>query len=226
MPPTRNQMKGEDELHSIIKNLVIKLCTSDDFISQVTQTITNIIEEKYNKQFNEIIQKNHEINEKLQKQEDIIKNLVEQQNKQKGVGRSRNIRVYGVTESTENENVRKIITNIFTKQMKLKLKDDSMEFCYRLGKTETNKNRTIMVRFSTNYYKNLVYNNKKLLKSIKVVIKEDLTKDQLNMEQEATKKVGDKGKVWTISGKIFLKLDNQQRVIRIENQDNINKLSV
>lgn len=85
------------------------------------------------------------------------------------------------------------------------------------------KNRPIMVIFSTNYY---ILNNKKFLKSTKILIREDLTKDQLNMVHEAAKKVGDKGKVWTISGKIFLKLDNQQRVIRIENQDDINKLSV
>ncbi|CAH1106582.1 unnamed protein product [Psylliodes chrysocephalus] len=149
MPLTRNQMKGEDELHSIVTNLVIKLCTYDDFISQ----------------------KNHAINEKLQKQEDIIKNLVKQQNKQEGVGRSRNIRVYGVTESTENESVSKMMADIFNKQIKLKLEDHSVEFCYRLGKKKTTKNRPIMVIFSTIYYKNLVYNNKKFLKSTKIVKK-------------------------------------------------------
>ncbi|KAG5900153.1 hypothetical protein JTB14_035298 [Gonioctena quinquepunctata] len=74
--------KGEDELHSVVKNLVTKLCTAEDFISRITETITRIIEEKYSEKINELRKENENIMEKLQQQEDTINALVNQQKKQ------------------------------------------------------------------------------------------------------------------------------------------------
>ncbi|CAG9817735.1 unnamed protein product [Phaedon cochleariae] len=225
---TRSQSqssKGEDELHSVVKDFVTKLYTADDFIRQLTETITGIIEQKYNPMIEELKNENRKINDKLQKQEDMINILMNHQKKHEQIRRSRNLRIYGVEEKV-NENITKSVLDIFTTKMKLKLDESSIEFCYRLKKKELNKTSPIMLRFSSNYFKNMVYNNKKLLKSTKIVIREDLTTEQLKIVSEAMKKVGASGVVWTNSGKIYVKLNSQQNGIRIGSLDDINKLRI
>ncbi|KAG5899196.1 hypothetical protein JTB14_026949 [Gonioctena quinquepunctata] len=218
--------KGEDELHSVVKNLVTKLCTAEDFISRITETITRIIEEKYSEKINELRKENENIMEKLQQQEDTINALVNQQKKQEQKEESRNLRLYGVPETSAREDLPNTVLDIFNNKLKLKLDDSCMEFCYRLGKKEDNKSRAIMVRLCTNYFKNLVYSNKRLLKSSRVLIREDLTKEQLGIVIETSKRVGTAGKVWTMSGKIYVKLNKQTNSFKIDNMEDIVKIFV
>ncbi|KAG5862523.1 hypothetical protein JTB14_014057 [Gonioctena quinquepunctata] len=175
--------KGEDELHSVVKNLVTKLCTAEDFISRITETITRIIEEKYSEKINELRKENENIMEKLQQQEDTINALVNQQKKQEQKERSRNLRLYGVPETSAREDLPNTVLNLYI-------------------------------------------DNKRLLKSSRVLIREDLTKEQLGIVIETSKRVGTAGKVWTMSGKIYVKLNKQTNSFKIDNMEDIVKIFV
>ncbi|KAG5883537.1 hypothetical protein JTB14_006940 [Gonioctena quinquepunctata] len=61
--------------------------------------------------------------------------------------------------------------------------------CYRIGKKEYDTNKPMMVRFSTNLPKKLVDNNERYLKNTRIVIREDLPKEQLGIVKESSEKV-------------------------------------
>lgn len=216
--------KGEDELHSVVKDLVVKLCTADEFILKLTETITGIIEEKYNEKIAKLEEENQSIVRKLQQQEETIKSLVNHQKKQEQMGRSTNLRIYGVPEPSGPENLSKTMLAIFTTTMHLELDERSIEFCYRLNKKETHKSRPVLVKFSSNYYKNVVYKNKRSLKSTNIIIREDLTREQLNIVTEAVKKINGSGVVWTNYGQVYVKLNGQQNGRRISSLEDVAKL--
>ncbi|CAG9822001.1 unnamed protein product [Phaedon cochleariae] len=216
-------VKGEDELQVAVKSLVTKLCSSDEFITQLTATITETIGEKYTKELQMLRKENKMISEKLKTQEETIMLLSERQEKQEQIFRSRNIRFYGVPEQ-DSENSMELIKDICIRKMNLKVDDSCFESCYRIGKKGTNATRPIMLKCSTNFLKNLVYKNKRHLKNTRIVIREDLTDEQLKIVKESLKKVGATGRVWTNSGNIFIKSSEDGQVRKINKLEDLERL--
>ncbi|CAH1106055.1 unnamed protein product [Psylliodes chrysocephalus] len=217
---TRNRktsIKGEEELHNlhtIVKTLVTTLCTSDEFISTLIKTITESLNDKFKKDFQSLKDENKQLVKKLQNQDQSIKNLINRQEIWDRSIRNRNLIFYGIKEN-EGERCTDVLMDFFMNKMKLKLENSCIESCFRLERKVGNKDRPVMVKFSVKFCKDLVFKNKKLLKQTKIVIREDLSQEQQNIIKETLKKVGSRGKVWTMSGNIFLKLNDNEQIIKI-----------
>ncbi|CAH1989193.1 unnamed protein product [Acanthoscelides obtectus] len=108
--------------------------------------------------------------------------------------------------------------------MKINVERPAIECCFRIGQYERDKKRPIVLKFSSMYYKQLAYDNKKLLKSSGMVIREDLTQYKLKLLKDAITKMGRNGRVWTTNGTIFCKYDGEGRTVKIEKPSDIAKL--
>lgn len=156
-------------------------------------------------------------------QDDLIKSLTNKLEKHEQVIRRKNLRIYGVKE-VENENCLEVVLDVLNNKMKLAVKKEDIDNCHRYGKILKERNRPLLIKFSSACYKNLVYNNKKVLKNSGIVVREDLTEDQLNLLNTTLKKVDKIGRVWTNFGTIFLKFNNENAIVRINSLDDVNQL--
>ncbi|CAG9823893.1 unnamed protein product [Phaedon cochleariae] len=195
---------GEDELQSAVKTLVTKLCTSEDFLNHLTAAITQTISGKFEKEIDELKTGNKKIMKIMREQEGIIHSLVSKQDKYERIVRRRNVRLYGVNETQGEDCARKVI-EILNDKMNLNMKSHTIENTYKIGRFEVNKTRPILVKFSNNSYKNYAFSNKKKLKNTRIVMREDLTVDQLQNMKAAIQKIENYGKVWTNFGNVFMK---------------------
>ncbi|KAG5860769.1 hypothetical protein JTB14_022096 [Gonioctena quinquepunctata] len=77
---TRNQKRGEDgdQLHLAIKSAVNKLCTSESFITELTNCIFEKIRGDIEKELDTLQKKTTELEEVVQKQDDTIKLMAKQ----------------------------------------------------------------------------------------------------------------------------------------------------
>lgn len=116
-----------------------------------------------------------------------------------------NIRLMGVKE-IENENTSNIVKELFTNKLKTSVNNEIIA-AYRVGKTNNNRPRHIVVTFNDTKIRNTIYNRKKLLKGTSIVMKEDLTVERLKLVKQASDEYGFKN-VWTVNGTIFVKTEN------------------
>ncbi|KAG5881654.1 hypothetical protein JTB14_036763 [Gonioctena quinquepunctata] len=115
---TRANKRGEEDLQTLVRNVVLKLCSSEEFLNQLTTTITETLEEKYGKEIQSLKEINKSMLKKLENQEAQIYTLIEKQEKCDQYHKSRNIIVYGVSEE-HNENCRSKLLDIFKNKMEL-----------------------------------------------------------------------------------------------------------
>ncbi|KAG5897610.1 hypothetical protein JTB14_028878 [Gonioctena quinquepunctata] len=97
---TRANKRGEEDLQILVRNLVLKLSSSEEFINQLTTTITETLDEKYGKEIQSLKEINESMLKKLENQEAQIYTLIEIQEKCDQYHKSRNIIVYGVSRNT------------------------------------------------------------------------------------------------------------------------------
>lgn len=219
----RSKTKGEDELLSSVKNLVTKLCTSDEFISQITKSITESISSKFDKEVHALKDETLKIKKDVKTLEEQTSVVMTKLEKQDQVIRSNNLRFYGIPEK-EAENILQEIKEILINKMGLDISEENIEYCYRIGRIEKKKNRAILIRFYSAYHKNVVFNNKRSLKATGIVVREDLTDDQLRLLKKTLTNIGSDGRVWTNHGHIFTKFNESQEIIKITNLSQIESL--
>lgn len=104
--------------------------------------------------------------------------------------RRSNLRLYGVPDQV-NEDINGLVIGIISSKLKLDITLNDLDRVHRVGKKNDNmKPRAILIKF-TNYQKrSLVYNNKRNLKGTSYVIREDLTRNRLEVYGQAVKKYG------------------------------------
>lgn len=116
------------------------------------------------------------------------------------------------------------VLEVGNKKMGLNVKSVDIEYCYRIGNTNTGKCQPLMVNFFNRYHRRLVISNKKLLKGTKVVVREDLTSMQLALLKFAFAKVNKKGIIRTHYGNIFLKLDDEETIRKVTTEQHIHEI--
>lgn len=85
--------------------------------------------------------------------------------------------------------------------MGIKLADQEIQLCYRIGRINTSKVRGILLKLNNLETKELIYKKKKLLKGTGIVVREDLTSHRVALMDKAIQKL-DLKSVWTDHGKI------------------------
>lgn len=122
--------------------------------------------------------------------------------------RRNNIRIFGVHED-QGENTLITINKIFENMKINDLNQGSVDHAFRLGKKREKHTRPIMVIFNNKWSRDLVYTNKKNLKGSKIIIREDLTKNKMDLVKSAIEKFGARN-VWTNHGQVTIKDRNGQ----------------
>lgn len=174
---------------NICKKFEEKIITLNEEITKVNEKY-NLLELKFN-----MLENNYQ---EIKKQHQQKLDNIEQ------YSRNKNLRIYGLAES-QTENTEKVIIDYFQENLNINLIPNDIQRCRRIGvnKNNNSKPRPIFIQLSTYKKKWEIYGNKKMLKNKRVTIKEDLTKFQLKLYQEASEKFGLKN-TWSIDGKIMV----------------------
>lgn len=133
-----------------------------------------------------------------------------------------NLVIYGIPESeAENfELIEEKLISLFKNKLDVIVSSSDIQQSYRIGKYQQAKVRPILVRFLSYKTKVIIHRKKKLLKNTGFVIKEDLTKTNIELMKQAITKYGFSN-VWSENGRINALQGNIKHIIRNVNDLNI-----
>lgn len=207
---TRANKKKDDKKYkegeiNDTKNLAIE---NDKMESQ--ETLNKILKcvEKTNEGIMELNSKFDNLDREVNKLKSVtlkntldINTIIKKMDDLEQYSRNNNIRVYGLQEKP-NENTHDSILKIINDILKISnITSGDIEKSFRIGKANVEKPRAIFVKFKSHQNKVDVYGNKNKLKGTKITIREDLTKQRIQILNEKIEKYGKKN-VWTLEGKI------------------------
>lgn len=185
------------EMAAIVKDSIKELFKDEDFISRITQKITDKIEQKLKKLEEEIKNQNDKVNILQQKMDDM-----EQQMK------ANNICIYGVPENSD-ENITSKILQIVNSHTGMVIKNEIIN-CYRIGKQPIpNKSRPIIMKLRSPEVKSEIFRNVNKFRGKGIFITEDLTYKKRMLLKQAKSTLGEK-EVWSSNGQIFTKTDGKR----------------
>lgn len=124
-----------------------------------------------------------------------------------------NIVVHGVKEKKgtvtrpQNDFCEMVIKNLG-----IHITPSDIDYCYRLGPPQENRNRPLLVAFINRWLRNDVFNSKRLLKGTGMLIFEHLIYDQLILFRKVRSLVGVRN-TWTRRGKVFVVVDDVKKQI-------------
>lgn len=116
----------------------------------------------------------------------------------------------GIPEGDKEDCAETIIKTIHTKLNLTNISASTVYVCHRLGAKAANKTRPIIVRFTDINTRNIIWHQKKLLKSTSIVISEFLTKPRQAIFSSGRRHFGINN-CWSQDGNIFVKLPNNDR---------------
>nr|CAH7720377.1 unnamed protein product [Callosobruchus chinensis] len=101
------------------------------------------------------------------------------------------------------------------------LTEGDIQSCYRIGQKTEQKSRAIFLSLKGYVIRNKIFNNKKLLKGTRIVIKEDLTTLRVNLISRVIVKTSLKS-AWTSEGKIYVKYNG--KICKIVSNNDFDKI--
>ena len=111
------------------------------------------------------------------------------------------LRIHGLQEQQDENTIEEAIA--FIKNiLKIECSAEDIDYAFRVGELLHDKPRVVIVNFINNWKRNEIFNAKKVLKSTKYAMFEDLTKDRYKLLLDAKNKYGTKN-VWSAGGKIY-----------------------
>lgn len=222
-----NTRTGKVDFEQSLIDAFKKKNVVESITNLILNTITNELKEKFLTYDNKIAQLEADILELKTNISNNVPNLATietEECKQKIVEqkldsiqqhiKNNNIRLINFSE-TVNEDLHEKIISLFNNKLNVDMENENISSVYRVGRSNENKPRHVIISFKDNNKKMAVYNNKKLLKGSKIIMKEDLTINRLKCVTAASEKYGFKN-VWTINGKIFVKNENGVEKISLE----------
>nr|CAH7720210.1 unnamed protein product [Callosobruchus chinensis] len=126
--------------------------------------------------------------------------------------RKNNLRIFNMVEE-ERENIPQKIVELVTLKWVSPLQ--------RIGQKTEQKSRAIFLSLKGYVIRNKIFNNKKLLKGTRVVIKEDLTTLRVNLMSRVIVKTSLKS-AWTSEGKIYVKYNG--KICKIVSSNDFDKI--
>lgn len=204
VPPTRNkQEKDIIEIKQIVQETIKELFADNDFVQMVMKKINDKIERNLQK-----------LDDKIQSNEEKTKTIMLKLDNLEQNQKANNLCIYGIQEN-QNENLEQTLSQIFKEKMNININSEELENCYRVGQQIENadKVRPVIVKYKHYNTKLTILRNCKKLKNSHIFIMEDLTKNRLELLQEAKTKYGKKN-VWSSNGHIYTKMDGRNKQIR------------
>lgn len=213
MAPTRGKLNVIDDgsVLDAVRNAVNQVITSDEFVDKIVSLLLGKMKNELQTMFKDAVGRIEVLESENTCLKQEINTLRVSVDDMEQYSRRQNLRIYGIPEKTD-ENTDQIVVNMCKKQLGIDIDVSQVCSSHRIGKTSEGKHRALIVKFTNHNTKSAVYNNKKLLKSTNIVIKEDLTYNKLQLLKLVSRKT-DRKNVWTRDGVIFLRVNDQIRKI-------------
>nr|CAI5841874.1 unnamed protein product [Callosobruchus analis] len=204
-----------DEIEAAIQAAIGKCIKSDSFIRQivekVTEAVTRTLQDTLTKLETSMVSLEGKFVTEIKNLEDHAKRLEhdkialeKQVDRLDQANRTCNLRLFNLKE-IPHENTREQVMQILNNKLALRLENDDIQICYRVGKKEENKPRGIF------------------LKGSGIVVREDLTKVRLELLNYAIEKIGLKS-VWTENSKIYA-IGGDRKIAIIRNKQDVTKMA-
>lgn len=130
------------------------------------------------------------------------------------------IRVFGIARH-EREDCRKLVHDVIKDNLHLDMPPSVIEVAHRVGQGRDGKPPSIIVKFARRDERDTVLRARKALKNTGITFREDLTKDNQSL-LSAVKDHTDISSAWSWNGKIFGKLESNDRIVNFTLGDDIN----
>lgn len=139
------------------------------------------------------------------------------QSTQGEIGRYRNeynlnsIVIYGLQEE-DGERIEDKACVFIKDKVKVNITLNDIDYCSRLGRKQAdsaNRARPTLVRLTRRWQRNIIYNNKKVLKGTGYVIGEMLLREKLRL-LKSVQNIVDKKLTWTWQGNVFVFVNNRR----------------
>ena len=141
--------------------------------------------------------------------------VIEKNNELEQYNRGNNIRVFGIRDVKREEKAvetEKTVRELIRNKLGYKLDDSDIEVAHRLGSYQSNKDRAVIVRFSSRKVTEQVTSRRRALKGSGIVIAEDLTKINAARYQKV-RELSAVVRAWTKRGEIYA-LGQNGRVLK------------
>lgn len=150
-----------------------------------------------------------------------IEQLAYKQQLQEQYSRRNCLRVFGVPES-QNEKTDEVVAKVFKDKLNISLPNDAIDRSHRLVRPKSGKSRPIIVKFTRYNVRESVFLKKRLLKCTGMVVREDLTKYNLDVFNKAVEYFNYKN-VWSRDSMIHVK--TKEQVVKIKSISDVEKLN-
>ncbi|CAH2103652.1 unnamed protein product [Euphydryas editha] len=193
----------EKNMELLLRKLDEKL---DRQAEQITQSVTRNVMEAIDDKMNTIIEENKYLKNKIEELETKIKSF-------ETAKRKNNLVFFGVEEKgkTETELVDHIKETV--ESTGVQMYSQEISNLYRIGRRTENRNRPVVVSFTTIWKKHLILKNKSNLPP-NIYVKEDYSKETLEKRKQLQPQVEEERKKGNIA---YLK---QDKLIVIKSKDN------
>ncbi|KAK3910875.1 LINE-1 retrotransposable element ORF1 protein [Frankliniella fusca] len=140
---------------------------------------------------------------KLSEKDKIIEGLQRRLAEQEQYARRNNLRIFGVDESQQKEDTDKLVMDV-ARRIGVQIDKSQIDRSHRLGKPGP-KPRPIIVKFIGYSPRRSMFTAKKALKGSGITIREDLTRERLELLKEASEAYNQRN-VWTQDGVVMVKI--------------------
>lgn len=200
------------DIQSIVKNLVVNICSSEDFINTISESLSVAINQTFEKRLSSLEAENEVLKGEVSKANQRVATLSHRVNWLEKCFSNRALRVYGIPE-TPKEDTMQVAVDLISDKVGVKLGTQDIEECYRIGGPKDGNTRAVYVRLVRHSFKCEIYKNKSKLKGSKIYIREELTRSTQDLVKRAVNKFGTKN-VWTNNGLIFAR-GPDKKVVKI-----------
>lgn len=215
MPLTKEQIV---EINDIIKKSIESVFSNETFMKKMVKKISESLESKINGKIQDCKKKMEERYQDCEiKMRVLEENLHERLDALEQHSRKKNLRIYGVQE-TANEDTTDALISIFERSNLLIPKEEVFS-CYRI-RQEKDGPRPIFLQLKKIETKHGLLRNIRKLKGQRIFVTEDLTTHRLKLLKAAKEKYGMKN-VWTADGRVFA-IENNSK-IRIGKMCDLNR---
>lgn len=216
-----NAPNADPQLQSLVKTLVSKVCTSQEFLENLTSMVVDTLKEHFENRIVSLEQQNENLKQQLVDYGKEIKTMNQKLDRFEQNSRVNCIRIYGFQGS--GNNLTSDVIQFLGDKLQHTLQQSDIVDCYRLHSPNMNgdNKKPVIIKFRDVELKRRIYNSKSKLKGCKVTIREDLTYKRLKIVRDAIAALGHRN-VWTREGIVFVR--NEERIVKLVDEDMLQKL--
>lgn len=206
----------EEKIENIISEKILDKF-NDNWMESLIEKITAKVFTAFNEKFEKQEIKINSLEKEVKSLQVEIEEIREEKDNMEQFSRRNNLRIFGIKER-QGEKTQDVVVNLIEEKLKLKIKPEDIEACHRVSTKTENKERPILLKFTSGIARNDIYYRKKELKGTKIAIREDLTHRRKELTKTAVENFGPKN-VWSQNGKVYIFHNNKKQYIK-----NMNKL--